>query len=72
MDRNVPVQALIGFVIGALMGAVISLGGEWLGNWLMVWRGLAPRMIHWWDALLLAIILGLAMAINMTRPPFGD
>jgi hypothetical protein len=72
MDREAPVRALIGFVMGALMGAVLSLGGAWLLNLLMVWRGLEPRVIHWWDALPLAVILGLSLAINMYRPPFGD
>jgi hypothetical protein len=72
MDRNARLRALIGFVIGALMGAAISLAGEWFGNWLMVRRGLLPHPIQWWDALPLAIIIGLALAINMYRPPFGD
>jgi hypothetical protein len=32
---DAPIQALMGFIIGALMGTVISLGGEWFGNWLL-------------------------------------
>ena len=72
MDKQAPVRALIGFVIGALMGTVISLGGEWFGNWLMIRREQPPHPIQWWDALPLAIVLGLAFAINIGRPPFGD
>jgi hypothetical protein len=72
MDRNARIRALIGFVIGALMGTAISLGGEWFRNWLMFRRGQPPYPIQWWDALPLAIIMGLALALNMYRPPFGD
>ena len=38
----------------------------------MVLRGLPPNPIHWWDALPLAIILGLAFAANIVHTPFGD
>jgi hypothetical protein len=72
MDRNARVRALLGFVIGALLGTAISLGGEWIGYWLMVRRGQPPHPIQWWDALPLAIIMGLALAINMYRPLFVD
>ncbi len=53
------------------MGTVISLGGEWFRNWLLLRRGLPIYSIHWWDALPLAIVLGVVFAINMYRPPFG-
>lgn len=54
------------------MGTIISFAGEWFRNWLMVRRGLPPHSIQWWDALPLAIIMGLALAINMYQPPFSD
>jgi hypothetical protein len=72
MERNARLRALIGFVIGAIMGSAISLVGEWFRNWVMVRRGLSPHPIQWWDALPLAIIVGLALAINMYQPPYVD
>lgn len=72
MDRGAVVRALIGFIIGASLGVVVSLGIVWLWNLYMVWRDLPPRMIHWWDALTLAVIVGLSLAIIMAHPPFGN
>ena len=71
-DKDALLRALIGFIIGALLGAAMSLGGMWLWNWAMEKMGKPLNPIHWWDALPLAIILGLSLAINMAHPPFSD
>jgi hypothetical protein len=72
MDRQTAQRAWIGFVMGGLAGMGLYSLGIVIFNLIYAWVGREPVPFTWWRGLLTAFVLGLAMAINMARPPFGD
>ena len=72
MDTQRVERALIGFLVGGMMGAGFSFLFMWIYNQIIPWIGREPVQITWQNALPLALIMGLSMAINMAHPPFGD
>jgi hypothetical protein len=65
-------RALIGFLVGGVMGYGFSYLFLFITNQISNWLGREPVQITWTSGLPLGILMGLAMAINMAHPPFGD
>jgi hypothetical protein len=72
MDIDRFERALIGFLIGGLMGYGINFLFVWIWNQIAIRIGQEPIPVTWSSGVVLALLLGLSMAINMARPPFGD
>ena len=72
MDRQRGFRALIGFIVGALLGYGMNYAFLWLWNKAALWLDREPTPLTWTSGIALGIIFGLAMAINMANPPFGD
>jgi hypothetical protein len=65
-------RALIGFVVGFIMGYGLNYLALIFYNWLCQWTGKEPFTFTFWSAFPLGILVALSMAINMMNPPFGD
>jgi hypothetical protein len=72
MDKQRIERALIGFLVGGLMGLGMNYLGLLLFNKIASWLGRDPVQVTLMSGIPLAIIFGLSMAINMAHPPFGD
>jgi hypothetical protein len=71
-DRQRTERALIGLLVGGAMGLGINFLFLWTFNLICTWIGRQPVQITWWCVIPFALIMALAMAINMANPPFGD
>ena len=65
-------RALIGFLVGGVMGLGLNYLFLIVTNLFLTWAGKDPVRVTWTSGIPLAIIFGLSMAINMAHPPFGD
>jgi predicted lysophospholipase L1 biosynthesis ABC-type transport system permease subunit len=72
MDHQKGLRALIGFVVGSLLGYGMNYLFLWVWNKAALWLDREPTPQTWTSGIGLAIIFGLVMAINMANPPFGD
>jgi len=65
-------RTFIGFLVGGVMGYGLSYLILFITNTLSEWLKREPAQVTWKSGLPLAILMVLAMAINMAHPPFGD
>ena len=65
-------HALIGFLVGGALGYGLSYLFGLITNLINGWLNRAPIQFTWKSGLPLAILMGLALAINIAHPPFGD
>jgi FtsH-binding integral membrane protein len=65
-------RAVLGFLVGGLIGSGLSYLGLLFFNWLSPRLGREPVEITAWSVLPLGLLIGLSIAINMANPPFGD
>lgn len=72
MDRHRGTRALIGFIVGALLGYGMNYAFLWLWNKAAGWMNREPTPVTWTSGIAMAIIFGLSLAINMANPPLGD
>ena len=72
MDRQVVERAVIGFLVGGVMGLGFNYLFMWLFNLISSWIGREPVQFTWQSGIPLALLMGLSLAINMAHPPFGD
>lgn len=72
MDGQRLERALIGFLVGGVMGLGFNYLFLIVTNVILNWMNRDLIRVTWTSGIPLAIIFGLSMAINMARPPFGD
>lgn len=72
MDKQKAERAVIGLLVGGLLGSSLSFLGLKLFNWLSSRLGREPVEITIWSLLPMGVLVGLSLAINMANPPFGD
>ncbi len=72
MTENRLKWILLAFLIGAGMGAGLSVLMMVVYNRILLWTGGSAVKITRLEVLPLALLIGLSMAINMAHPPFGD
>jgi hypothetical protein len=72
MDRQKGTRALIGFIVGGLLGYGMNYAFLWLWNKIAILIHREPTPVTWTSGIALAIIFGLSLAINMANPPLGD
>jgi hypothetical protein len=73
MDKDQTIEhALVGLLVGGARGYGLSYLFVLITNMLNEWLNREPIQFTWKSWLTLAILMGLALAINMAHPPFGD